>query len=184
MAELTEMAESTEMAEMAELTTCTLADRPDLLDAVVESVWSEWARDFVELPSSYGSMQALRDRYASFPSSCFLLACPRAGLLASCLVDDEDMGVRPDIRAWLTNVVVPRRHRGRGHAAALLSGALRAWPARPLHLWTSDQGLARFYSRFGFEALAVLPEHGRHRDVIVMVLQEPPPLSNGSAPQG
>lgn len=143
---------------------------PALIPQIVAEIWREWSEDF-ETQTAYTS-PALLQRFVE--STVLSDAVPVVyamrrdeELLGFCFVDTEDANVMPWLAPWLANVMVLERFRGMGYSALLLNHVVPLHT--PLYLWASTKQLADLYVRFGFELLEVIPKHGAHVDLHVMV---------------
>ena len=142
---------------------------------VVNMVWNEWSSDYKEL-TPYKTPGLLYDFYAqtscsNIPTAFIIFNSNTHSLIGTALVDTEDMGVHPECTPWLSSVCIKPEYRNKGYASILVKYIISKYPT--LHLWTFNERLAKFYSRFGFETQEIIPKHGNHDNLIYMIYHAP-----------
>lgn len=161
--------------------------REQVLEAAARAMWSEFAQIFRECNGFSDAEELLGNllrplhvcpAHAALRMPCFVaLDESTGGLVGACNIVPDDLGLpalarrRPACAPWLSNMVVPPAHRGRGIATRLVQKTL-AWFARggrfiaadvnddddgaQLYLWCACPRLCAFYQRFGFQRFALV----------------------------
>ena len=139
------------------------------IDDVVNAIWNEWSKDFISF-TNYKTIEELKEFYdkcgdeRSIPV-CYILF-NQTNLIGTCIIDNEDMNVKPQLKPWLTSVFILEPYRNKGYASALLQYVIPMY--KILHLWTFNENLANFYKKFGFEQNEIISKHGHYENIIYM----------------
>lgn len=144
-----------------------LCNRPEFIDTLAEHLWQEWSEDYISFTSSK-TLNKLKEYYTLLKigiPTCHVIYEANT-LLGACLIADEDMQVRPELKPWLACLYVLPAHRNKKVASCLLSYVLPKYPI--LYLWTYTEELAEFYIKFGFVQKEVIAQHGHYQNIIVM----------------
>lgn len=140
-----------------------IADRLDLLDALVAWHRQEWGPEWADYVRRSTSRDRIPTTYAATEGGV---------LLGSAMLVDEDMATRKDLFPWLGGVYVAPSQRGRGVGAALALHAMTraAEMGIPL-LWLYTPASRRLYERLGWQYVS---EEGYLGETVTVMQWRPP----------
>lgn len=145
-----------------------LCNRPEFILDVANHIWDHWGDDYIEL-TNIKTINDMIDYYSNTQTDKLPIAYVLFNdnnLIATLVIDTEDMGVHPELTPWMVSIYTIPEYRGRGYASLLIEHAIKDRPL--LYLWTYNDRYANLYKRFGFIYLETIETHGQYKNIIVM----------------
>lgn len=138
------------------------------LNTLIDHLWEEWSEDYIML-TPYKTKKLLKEFYESTNKSeiptTYIIFKDNV-LIGTCLIDNEDMLVHPELKPWLASVYILPEFRNQGYGEKLIKYVIQKYPI--LHLWTFNQKLANYYKKFGFIQKEIIAKHFNHENIIFM----------------
>lgn len=133
-------------------------------DKVCDWIWSEWSNDYIQY--TFMNTKELFCEYYSSLTNIYVIVCSDTNELIGCfIIDDWDMGVRVDLRPWLTNLYIKEDFRRRSIGSKVLEYVFKMYPI--IYLWTYTEELRDYYLKRGFEVVDCI-SWGGYENVFVM----------------
>lgn len=137
-------------------------------DKVCDWIWSEWSNDYIKY-TCMNTKKLFYEYYSSLINIYVIYVIVDSEetdeLIGCFIIDDWDMGVRVDLKPWLTNLYIKEDFRRRSIGSEALEYVLKIYPV--IHLWTYTQELRDYYLKRGFKVVDNI-SWGDYEHVFVM----------------
>lgn len=135
-------------------------DNNNYFEFIVETIWKEWSQDYVE----YTEIKNINKLREDLQDKTIYLVCDENNNLCSfCLIEDNDMNIKPEYSPWLSSVYTLPEKRHNGYAKLLLEEVVMH--EKDLYLYCSSQ-LVDFYKKIGFN---VIDKYNRCNNIIFIM---------------
>lgn len=130
---------------------------------VIDAIWNEWKEDYL----SFTNIKTKEDLQSDLENTQIYILKHNNTLCSFCLIEANDMNVRPDVGPWLSSVFTFPQERNKGYARHLVEYVSRLHTPQ-LYLWCTPD-LESFYKSFGFENDTTIYNHGQYKTIYIMV---------------
>jgi GNAT superfamily N-acetyltransferase len=143
-----------------------IADRPDLLEALVELERQQWGDEWAEKVRQSTHRDALPTTY---------VATQGDELLGAAMLVYEDMTTRKDLSPWLGGVLVKPSHRQEGIGTALVEHAMEQARRMGISLlWLYTPASRKMYERLGWRYVSEEDYQGETVTIMRLDFSLPP----------